>query len=84
MTRREALGVVRVAVLSLFSLGTVKYDLFAQGATGGLLSVDLEWRWLVFRYKGRQVTIPMSDVFESLAEHYGATKVTGTTGQLKP
>lgn len=74
MNRRD---VIRIAVLSVFGASTQKYDLLAQGLPGGVLSCDLDkWSWLTFRYKGKQVNVPMKDVFDALDDYYGSVKAT--------
>lgn len=74
MNRRD---VIRVSTLLAFGLASEKYDALAQGTTpSGALTCNIDrWKWLVFTYNGRQVTIPMSEVFASLDEAYGSTKV---------
>lgn len=74
MERRD---VLRVAILTAFGAASTKYDALAQSATSsGAMSCALDqWKWLVFTYKGKQVTVPMSEAFLALEEAYGSTKV---------
>ena len=76
MIRRDILTMT----LAAFSMAVTKrMDVFA--AEGGMLTCNLgDWKWLVFQYKGKQVNVPMSDVFAALAEHYGSTKATRVLG----
>lgn len=62
MIRRKAL---RHAVLLAFGMVLGKFT--ALRAQGGRLTVDLnQWDVIVFTYKKKTLTIPMSEVFEAL------------------
>lgn len=81
MKRRNVL----IMTLAAFGIAVTKrVDIFA--AESGMLTCNLgDWKWLVFQYKGKQVSITMADVFAALEEHYGSTKVTRVLGsEVKP
>lgn len=76
MERRDVLKYVRTVTLAAFGIAVTKrVDIFAAEPGSGTLTCNLgDWRWLVFHYKGEQVTIRMDDVFEALKEQYGSVK----------
>ena len=82
MQRRDVLTFVRTMTLAAFGVAVTKrVDVFAAQPASGILTCNLgDWRWLVFQYKGKQVTVTMEDVFSALEEHYGSTKVTRVLG----
>jgi hypothetical protein len=49
-------------------MGMALGKLDALKAQGGQLTCDLnQWRAIVFKYRGKTVVVPMSQVFEALA-----------------
>ncbi len=62
MTRRVA--VKRAALLAI---GMALGKLDAVNAAGGQLTVDLnQWQHVVFKHRGKTITVPVSEVFASL------------------
>jgi len=82
MERRDVLTFVRTMTLAAFGIAVTKrVDVFAAEPGTGTLTCNLgQWRWLVFQYKGKQVTVTMADVFAALEEYYGSTKATRVLG----
>lgn len=73
MNRRDTL---RLSILTIFGFAAQQYDALALQDVGGSLSCNLSrYRWLVFVFQGKQVTVPMSEAFAALEEAYGSTKV---------
>jgi hypothetical protein len=65
MTRRES---IRSSVL--FAIGMALGKLDSLKAGGGQLTCDLnQWETIVFKYRGRVVTIPVSEVFSTLQRY---------------
>lgn len=64
MNRRDSL---RHAVLLATGMALGKLD--ALSANGGQLTCDLnQWSHVVFKLKGKTVTIPVAEVFAALVE----------------
>ncbi len=64
MTRRQS-----VRFGTLFAMGLALGKLDALKAAGGQLTCDLnQWQTVVFKYRGRTVTVPVSEVFKCLEE----------------
>lgn len=61
--RRAAL---RNLVLLTFGMALGKLDVFH--ASTGLLTVDLsQWSHVVFKLKGKEVAVPVAEIFDALA-----------------
>lgn len=64
MTRRTA---TRQAVMLMFGMTLGKMDVL--DASGGQLTCDLgQWSHIVFKHKGRVISVPVAEVFAVLAE----------------
>lgn len=62
MTRRQTL---RQA--TLFAIGMALGKMDSLKAEGGQLTVDLnQWGSVVFKHKGRTVTVPVAEIFDAL------------------
>lgn len=78
MNRRD---LARTMALAAFAAATAKLDVFAA-TEGGALTADLsQWKFLVFDYGGRRVTIDMSEVFPALEECFGSTPTPAKKGK---
>lgn len=63
MTRRQS---IRQA--TLFAIGMALGKMDALKAEGGQLTVDLnQWGSVVFKHKGKTVTVPVAEIFAALA-----------------
>lgn len=63
MTRRHQLR-----TMFLFSIGMALGKLDALKADGGELTVPLDqWQRVVFKYRGKKVVIPVSEIFTILS-----------------
>ena len=73
MDRRS---ILRTMFLTACAMALGKYD--ALGQKGGALLVPLsQWKWLRVQYGGREIAIPVSEVFAALDEAYGSTPIKG-------
>lgn len=58
---------IRRAVLLAVGIALGKLD--ALKAEGGQLTVDLnQWAYVVFKYRGKTVNVPVSEIFSAVAE----------------
>ncbi len=67
MNRRSA---VRQATLLMFGMALGKMDVLKAAA--GQLTVDLDqWGSVVFKHRGKTISVPVSEIFEALAAGRG-------------
>ena len=69
MTRRQ---IVKRATLFAFGIALTKLDLLkaseGEGTGKGQLTCDLnQWSTIVFKYNGKAITVPVSEVFSALS-----------------
>lgn len=71
---------------TLFAIGMALGKMDSLSAAGGQLTCDLsQWSHVVFKYKGKTVTVPVSEVFAAVSSVGGAHESTPTqTSQTTP